>query len=159
MEAARGAAPSDLDAVVALARAARDEVAAQRGGDLWSRREARREPLDASYSALLDRADAHLVVGTLDGVAVGFGAVEVEVLGDGTRLGVVTDLWVDPGARGVGVGEAVLTELTAFCESAGCTGLDARALPGDRAAKNFFEGSGFTARALVMHRTLDRTLP
>lgn len=156
MEAARGATPSDVDAVVALARAAREEVAARRGGELWSRHEARREPLEESYSALLGRSDAHLVVGALDGVAVGFGAVEVERLDGGGLLGVVTDLWVEPGARGVGVGEAVLAELTAFCESAGCVGIDALALPGDRAAKNFFEGSGFTARALVMHRASGR---
>ena len=32
-----------------------------------------------------------------------------------------------------------------------CVGIDALVLPGHRAAKNFFEESGFTARALVMH--------
>jgi hypothetical protein len=31
-------------------------------------------------------------------------------------------------------------------------GIDAFALPGMRETKNFFEGSGFTARLLVMHR-------
>ncbi len=35
-------------------------------------------------------------------------------------------------------------------------GVDTLALPGHRAAKNFFEESGFTARALVMHRALNR---
>jgi GNAT superfamily N-acetyltransferase len=65
---------------------------------------------------------------------------------------VVTDLFVDEGARSVGVGEAIVELLVAFCAEAGCIGLDALALPGARAAKNFFEESGFTARALVMHR-------
>jgi hypothetical protein len=44
--------------------------------------------------------------------------------------------------------------LVAFCTARGCVGIDALALPGHRAAKNFFEESGFTARALVMHRPL-----
>ena len=37
----------------------------------------------------------------------------------------------------------------------GCVGVDSFALPGHRAAKNFFEESGFTARAIVMHHALD----
>ena len=41
-----------------------------------------------------------------------------------------------------------------FCAERGCVGVDALALPGHRAAKNFFETHGFTARSLVMHRTL-----
>jgi hypothetical protein len=47
-------------------------------------------------------------------------------------------------------------DLVAFCATRGCTGIDALALPGHRTTKNFFEGFGFTARALVMHRELDR---
>ncbi|MGH9181071.1 MAG: hypothetical protein ACRDY5_05080 [Acidimicrobiales bacterium] len=35
-----------------------------------------------------------------------------------------------------------------------CAGIDAVALPGQRATKNFFEGNGFTARLIVMHRRL-----
>ena len=33
-------------------------------------------------------------------------------------------------------------------------GIDATALPGNRATKNFFEAHGFTARLLVMHHAL-----
>jgi hypothetical protein len=36
----------------------------------------------------------------------------------------------------------------------GCSGVDATALPGNRATKNIFEESGFTARLLVMHHRL-----
>jgi hypothetical protein len=46
--------------------------------------------------------------------------------------------------------------LVAFCDAQGCIGIDTLALPGHRAAKNFFEESGFIARAIVMHRRLDR---
>lgn len=156
MEAARGAAADDLDAVVALAQRLREEVATQRGGDLWALREARLEPLRPQYASLLGRDDALLVVGTYEHVVIGFGAVEIALLSGGVRLGVITDLYVDPEVRGTGVGEAVLAMLTGFCAGAGCRGVDALALPGQRATKNFFEAAGFTARALVMHRSLER---
>jgi GNAT superfamily N-acetyltransferase len=152
MEASRRAGHDDVARIAELARAMRAELRAMRGGAIWAEREALAEPLNDAYEALLDRDDACLVVGTIDDVTVGFGALVVDMLHDGARLGVVTDLFVDEGARSVGVGEAIVELLVAFCADAGCIGVDALALPGARAAKNFFEESGFTARALVMHR-------
>ena len=152
METVRAAEPADVSTLVELGRQLRDELRTLRGGDLWTAREARREPLTEAYTTLVARDDAHVVVGTLDGFVVGFGVLLVEQLDDGRRLGVVEELYVEPGARQVGVGEAVVAELVAHGAAAGCLGVDARALPGHRAAKNFFEGAGFTARALVMHR-------
>ena len=63
-------------------------------------------------------------------------------------------LYVDPGAREVGVGEAMMDLVLAWSEERGATGIDAVALPGDRATKNFFERFGLTARAIVVHRRL-----
>jgi len=54
----------------------------------------------------------------------------------------------------VGVGECIAEMLITHCTEAGCVGIDALALPGHRAAKNFFERNGLTARALTMHRDL-----
>ncbi|MGH9048769.1 MAG: GNAT family N-acetyltransferase [Acidimicrobiia bacterium] len=155
MEDCRPATAGDLGRIAELTRAMRAELTPMRGGTLWAVRESRPEPLEQAYGALLDREDARLVVGTLDSVVIGFGAVEVEVLRSGATLGVITDLFVEPGARAVGVGEALAGDLVEFCEARGCVGVDALALPGHRAAKNFFEDSGFTARAIVMHRPGD----
>ena len=47
-------------------------------------------------------------------------------------------------------------EILTWCRARDCRGIDAIALPGNRATKNFFEASGFTARMLVMHH---RTRP
>jgi len=93
-------------------------------------------------------------VGTLDDVVVGYGVLRVERLADGDRLAVVDDLYVEPGARGVGVGEALMQTLIERATEASCIGIDALALPGNRATKNFFEASGLTARAIVVHRSL-----
>jgi GNAT superfamily N-acetyltransferase len=154
VEAARAATTSDLPAVLELAAAMRRELDRQRGGELWLARDARAEPLDAAYAALVAADDATVVVGTIDGAVVGFATIEVETMRDGRTIAVVRDLYVDPDARAVGVGEAIGEHITEFARAAGCVGIDAYALPGARETKNFFERSGFTARALVMHKRL-----
>lgn len=154
MEAARAATSEDLPAILDLANALRGELRDQRGGALWAAREASPEPLDASLRALLDRTDAGVFVGTIHDAVIGFATVEIEELREGGRLGVVGDLFVDPEARAVGVGEALADLIVAYCKQAQCIGIDAFALPGARAAKNFFERNGFTARALIMHKKL-----
>src|SRR5262249_51646627 len=132
----------------------RAELDGQRGGALWLVRDARAEPLERAYSALLASSNGRLVVGTIEGAVVGFATVEVEPLRDGRSLAVVRDLFVEPGARAVGVGEAIAEHVVDFARDAGCAGIDAYALPGARETKNFFERAGFSARALVMHKPL-----
>jgi GNAT superfamily N-acetyltransferase len=154
VEPARAASPSDLPVLVDLARALRDEMREQRGGVLWATREARPEPHAETLESLFGRDDASVVVGTIDGSIVGFATVVIETLRDGTRLGVIGDLFVEREARAVGVGESIADLIIELCTAAGCIGIDAYALPGARETKNFFERSGFTARALVMHHKL-----
>ncbi len=141
--------------LVELCRHARAELGSQeRGGALYVAREARPEPVEDSLRrAVLDPASP-VAVGTIDGTVVGYAAGHTEELRDGTVLGVVDDLFVEEGARAVGVGEAMVDSLLAWFRERGCTGVDSVALPGARAAKNFFEESGFTARLIVMHHRL-----
>lgn len=155
MESCRPATAEDIPRVVELAELLRAELGPMRGGALYLARDAWPEPLEDAYDALLTRHDALLLVGTLDEVVVGFAAVVVEQLRTGARLGVVTDLFVEVDAREVGVGEVLADALVEHCRTVGCVGVDATALPGHRAAKNFFEAHGFTARSLAMHRRLD----
>ena len=155
MEGTRPATADDLPRLVELARQAIVELQALRGGAVWARTAARREPLAAGFEAALAAADHHVLVGTYDGAALGYGAARAEDLPDGTRLGVVTDLYVEPAAREVGIGEALMDELVAWCAAQGCGGVDSLALPGDRATKNFFESFGLVARALIVHKELD----
>jgi GNAT superfamily N-acetyltransferase len=153
-EAARTAVAGDLDAVAALASAAADEKREQKGGPLWWRRERRQGDVAAGVRAALEAADHELAVGTLDGTVIGYAVARVERLADGGLLGVVEDIYVDPGARAVGVGEALMDHLLAWCRDRGCFGVDSLALPGDRATKNFFESFGLVARAIVVHKPL-----
>ena len=154
MEGVRPATEDDLARLAELARAAITELTPMKGGAVWAAREARVEPVEDSLKASLADEGTRMVVGTIDDFPVGYAAVRVEVLNDASRLGVVDDIFVEEGARQVGVGEAMMADLVAWCEEQGCTGMDAMALPGHRSAKNFFEESGFTARKLVMHHRL-----
>jgi ribosomal protein S18 acetylase RimI-like enzyme len=154
VESARPAEVADLKRIVDLARQAVEELRQERGGSLWARREARREPMDASLAGMLTDETQHLVVGTLDGVILGFGSVRSELLADGDRLAVVGELYTDPGARAVGIGEAMMDALVGWAREHECIGVDALALPGTRETKNFFETFGLTARAIIVHRDL-----
>ncbi len=154
MERARLATRTDVARLAELARAAIAELAPTRGGAVWKAREARPEPLEQNLAAALADPCVRLLAGTIDDVIVGYAAVRIEDLRDGTRLGVVDDIYVEAEARGVGLGEAMMKDLVAWCIDQGCFGMDAMALPGHRSTKNFFEESGFTARQLVMHHSL-----
>ena len=154
MESVREATVADLDTLVEFAGELSAELGTMRGGALWTRRDARPEPLRTAFAALLDDDGADVLLGCVDGAAVGFAVMVVEELRDGGRLARITELHVLADARGVGVGEALVAELLVRATARGCLGVDAPALPGHRATKNFFEGQGFTARLLTMHRPL-----
>jgi GNAT superfamily N-acetyltransferase len=153
-ESARTATGADLAQLVEMAEAAVAEKAEQKGGAVWLRREARRDP-EATLDEALAADDYEVAVGMLDGTTVGYGVARIESLADGGRLGVVDELYVDPGARAVGVGEVLMDHLLAWCRAQGCFGVDSLALPGDRSTKNFFESFGLVARAIIVHRRLD----
>lgn len=148
-EAARPARPTDAERIVALHRQATDELAAERGGAVWAVQTGRRR-----FDGFDLDDDAQLVlVGEIDGVVVGYARVVTEPHDDG-ELAVLTDIFVEPGAREVGLGEALLDAAIAWAGERGCAGIDSVALPGMRATKNFFEAAGLVARAIVVHRSL-----
>jgi GNAT superfamily N-acetyltransferase len=154
MEAARPATAEDVPRITALARLAIGELSTQRGGRLWASREARAEPLDASLTAAL-ADEIHLVVaGTIADAVIGYAVAHLEHLRDDRPLAVIDDLYVEPDARGVGVGEAMMDLLIAWARERGAAGIDSFTLPGNRATKNFFEAHGLTARAILVHRDL-----
>lgn len=152
MESARRATAADADRVAALSGALRAELAGQRGAGLLLAAAAPLTP--AGVVAALADPDTLVLVGCLDAVVVGYAHVRVRTLLDGVRVAVVEELGVEPDARAVGVGEALVGELLAWAGERACVGVDAPALPGQRATKNFFEAHGFTARLLTVHRPL-----
>ena len=153
-ESARFATAADVERLASLAAEAVAEQEGDRGGAIWSVRESRAVPGEASLSADIDDEDVLVLAGTIDDVVVGFAVVRVEALRDGRTLGVLSDIYVEREARAVGVGEALVDRVIDWCRERGCAGIDALALPGNRESKNFFETFGFTARLLTVHRPL-----
>jgi ribosomal protein S18 acetylase RimI-like enzyme len=154
VEGARPATPDDVPRLAELNRQALAEQLPLRGGAVFVAREARAEPLEGALAAALDDPNTLLLAGTIDDTPIGYAVAHVEDLRDGTRLGVITDIYVEAEGRGVGVGECLMDRLLAWFTERECNAADAHALPGDRSTKNFFEGSGFSARLLVMHHKM-----
>ena len=96
-------------------------------------------------------ADVHTTVlaGMLDEVVVGFAVAR----NDGR--GSIDAIYVTPGARGIGVGQALLESVVEALASRGCVELDVDCLPGDRSSKRLMESSGFKARQITMTRHID----
>ncbi len=159
---ARVAAPHDLDPVVQLACEFWAEQRAARGGELWAAREApqpaaddalHRAAVSARYQAAID--DRNIVVGIIDEVVLGYGRAAIETLGDGVMIGRISELFVDVHAREVSLGDEIINHIVHELRGAGCSGVDAFALPGERLTKNFFEAHGFKARLLTMHHRFE----
>lgn len=154
IEAARPASSDDLPRLADLARAAIAELRSTKGGEVWARREARVEPIEDSLAADLGNVNGIMLAGVIDDAVIGYAVAVIEKLSDGSELARLTDVYVEPEARGVGVGEALLDAVVAWATERHCTGIDSLALPGNRETKNFFESFGLVARAIVVHRPL-----
>jgi GNAT superfamily N-acetyltransferase len=146
--AAREATTDDAPEVAALARCLRSDLAGERGASVWVL-EARAEPLEES---LFD--EARVVVGTIDGVPVGYAVAHLRSEPDGSWLAVVEEIYVQPEAREVGVGEGMIEDMIEWARARGCRGIDGVVLPGLREGKNLFERVGMPARAITTHREL-----
>ncbi|MDG1411538.1 MAG: GNAT family N-acetyltransferase [Acidimicrobiales bacterium] len=151
---ARRAQAEDLSIVVALAEAAISELTPVRGGSIWSRYEARPEPLASTFDAQIRDNNALVAVGSIDETIVGYAGGHLVELHDGSVMTALSDIYVLPGARGVGVGECLMEWIVDWSRTAGSIGIDSLALPGDRSTKNFFESFGLVARAITVHRSL-----
>ncbi|HEY7947362.1 MAG TPA: GNAT family N-acetyltransferase [Acidimicrobiales bacterium] len=158
MEAARPAGRADGDRCAELCQRALDALQQVRGGALFARRETGLVAKALLRPGGLDRLLAdnrrRVLVGTIDDSVVGLALGRIDTVGE-AGLGVIDACYVEPDARGVGVGRAMVDDLVAWFGSSGCRGVDVTALPGDRETKNFLEASGFKARLLTMHRLLD----
>src|SRR5947207_670177 len=114
----------------------------------------RRRPRPASLGDAIEDGAVETLVGTIDDVIVGYAVARVQELPDGGRLARLTDIYVQPEAREVGIGELLLDTVLAWAAEGGCFGVDSIVLPGNRETKNFFESAGMVARAIIVHRAL-----
>jgi len=148
-------AEGELSILVELFRRYCEEIAGERGAKVHLAKEAFFEPLEERMATMLGDGRQLAALGTIDDVPIAMALGHLEELGDSSLLAVLDVLYVDKAAREVGMGEKMLDFVVEWAKANGASVLDTIALPGMRQAKNFLEGSGFTARLLVMHRRLD----
>ena len=157
MEGARLAVREDGARCAELCRQALAEIQSARGGALYARREtglvAKALLRPGGLDNLLAAPGRRVLVGTIDDAVVGLALGRLDDVGE-AALGVIDGCYVEPEARGVGVGRVMLDALVSWFAGSACRGIDASALPGDRRTKNFFEAAGFTARLLTLHHRL-----
>ena len=144
-EAVRAAVPDDHPVIADLHAMATAELREQRGGELWARQTDRATGPSFAGGAW---------VGTIDDTIVGYALARLDDLADGSRLAVLTDIYVLPDARGIGVGELLLDAAIAWAVDGGAAAIDSLALPGMRESKNFFETAGMVARSITVGRRL-----
>jgi GNAT superfamily N-acetyltransferase len=158
VEAARLAVRGDADRCGELCRRALNALQEVRGGALFARREtgllAKALLRPGGLDRLMADSRRRVLVGTIDDSVTGLAIGRIDTVGEAS-LGLIDALYVEPEARSVGVGRALVDDLMAWFGSSDCRGVDVTALPGDRETKNFLEGAGFKARLLTMHRTLE----
>lgn len=150
---ARRATAADIDTIIALYRSLEEEQTALR--HMWPLADGLPVPVDDALGAILDDPESVLVIGELDGVPLGFAWAKLADLlpqTDGDRVAVVRLIHTDVAARGVGIGEAMMTLVFDHYRPQGITKWDAIVSPGHRNAKNFFESNGFKARRITMNR-------
>jgi ribosomal protein S18 acetylase RimI-like enzyme len=154
---ATAATGDDVDDLARLYRGLAEELAGLKA--VWCYTEALPEPAREALGHLVADPSSTVLVGRIDGVAVGFlvgtSGPLLPQAGD-AQLASVTYLFTEPDAREVGVAEILLSAFMEEHLAAGVRHFDAHVSPGHRLAKNFFESNGFKARHIVMHHEAER---
>ena len=153
MEAARPAQAVELPRLAELTMAGAAAAASFRGGELLTYGLHREDPdaVQAWLEGYIASSDRLLLAGTLHQSLVGVAAIHAR---SDPPVGSFDLLYVEPDARGVGVGAAMVEAGTDWLRGAGCSGVDVVALPGARDTKQFLEGTCLVARLIIMHRAL-----
>lgn len=151
---ARPATSADLEAVRDLALLAREESEDERGGELLFDVTHSSVGEQHRYSGVLSDASGALFVVEVLGAIVGYTTAHLEH-GTSLKLCAIDELFVHPKARSVGAGAALLTQVQHWGRGHGCSHVESQVLPGNRAAKNFFERVGMVTRAMRVSARLD----
>ncbi len=148
----RAATPADAAELVRLFCLSATELADRKGAWLWERADS---PFaDPTVAAEAVTSEPWVTaVGMIDDVIVGFLVAQQSTMHRDGEIGMVRGLYVETGARGVGVADALIGYAIDRFKEAGCVGVDSWALPGERETKNFYEAHGFTARTITVHHS------
>ncbi len=147
---ARPATPADVATLGRMRKQAFADLGPARGGLMYLERHAAELPeLHADWA----NATRRVWLGGLNDVELGYLIATAAPIGSGEQVGVIEGIYVDRDARACGIGERMLAQAIDWFRAQGCVGVEATALPGERATKNFFEEHGLKTRLLVVYRS------
>ena len=144
---ARLATSADCEITTAVAEQAMLTVRDERGGRLHLDHDADGVSAHERHTGAVRDIRQHLVVGCIDGSVVGYGLAHLSATTDG-QLCMIDELIVHPQAQAIGVGSEILAEVRRWATAHQCEALESQVLPGNRAAKNFFERVGMKTRKM-----------
>ncbi len=150
VEAVRRAGADDAPVLATLERDARAALVDARGGAAALAE----QPAQDDWTPALADPDRRVFVATIDDVVLGYLELAAPSIGDTHGTWVVRQVYVDPGARGLGLGDDLLGAAIDAARAGGAAAIESWALPGDRDTKNLFERAGVTARKLVVSKRL-----
>lgn len=148
MEEVRRATPADLVACRELVSRALGDVDEAVVADLLHRPD-----LGTGPGPGAETVERPALVGRYHGAVVGVALAHWDH--DRGGPAVLELCYVEPGAREVGVGGALLRAVVEWADEQGADGVQAVAGPGDRSTKRLLEAAGFKTRLLVLHRRGD----
>ena len=145
----RPAVGDDVGQLIELEVAARASLIDARGGSRWLTE----HPLvGSSWPDRIARGGvfvAELNVAGMPPVVVGYLAIDLAV-----PVASVEQVYIEPEARELGFGDALLAAAIAAARGAGARIFEGEALPGDRDTKNLYERAGITARLITLSTTI-----
>ena len=153
LESARIAEQNDRDTFLSLFGASRDEIADHKGADLWEKTRALTGTSSEVFEIVSKNQDFICILGTYDDYPFGFLIAEWVAIYEKKSLD-IREVFVDSEMRSVGIGEAMMLALLDQADKSAAFSIVARALPGDRELKNFFERYKITARIIEVERKL-----
>ena len=135
----RAATKEDLPALASLVAGCASTLRSERGGEQFAAREFLLSPRGAGLETMLSDRDVLVLSGTIDDQVLAIAVVRIEMLADDGLLGRLELLFVDPDAREVGLGEALVRTATTWAAEQGATGLDAcTRCPGAEKSRTFW---------------------
>lgn len=144
---ARPATIADVQITAVLAEQASATVRPERGGRWHLDHDIDRTATAVRHGAAVSAPTQTLVVGCVDGVVVGYGLAALSPAVSG-QICMIDELVVHPEAQAIGVGSDILEKVREWAVEHSCSAIESQVLPGNRAAKNFFERVGMKTRKM-----------
>ena len=152
-ETARLADLEDEQYFTDLFTTARIETSSSKGFELWNQLESVGNTPESTFKEFTADTQKAIVIGEYEHYPLGYMLIELLTIDDKSATN-IHEVFVDPDARGVGIGEVIMDFTIDWSRANGSALIMGRTFPGDRATKNFFERFRITARLIEVSKEL-----